>query len=162
MLNCVTTLFTFCWNTYRWNMRKWEKFCLNFPPGWIMYLFLYKILGSNAIISVLKFDELSFTNSSIDTVSKYDDEEIDDVDACENVYFLFSLSFLQPAPIWCIMPESQYVLAESAQLYALRAHVPTCLACLRTHVPTCLACVRAHVSCVITCSRANVSCVLTC
>ena len=64
-----------------------------------MYLFLYKILGSNAIISVLKFDELSFTNSSIDTVSKYDDEEIDDVDACENVYFLFSLSFLQPAPI---------------------------------------------------------------
>ena len=34
---------------------------------------------------------------------------------------------------------------ESAKLRALRAHVPTCLACLRAQVP-----------CVLSCSRANV------
>ena len=31
-------------------------------------------------------------------------------DACEKFYFLFSFSFLQPVPIWCIMFEPQYVL----------------------------------------------------
>ena len=44
---------------------------------------------------------------------------------------------------------------------ALRAYVPTFLACLRAHVPTRLVCLLAHVPCVLTCSRANVSCMST-
>ena len=50
-------------------------------------------------------------------------------------------------------------LIESAKLRALRAHVPTCLACLRDYVPTCLACLRAHVP---TCLHDHVPCVLKC
>ena len=52
---------------------------------------------------------------------------------------------------------------ESAKLSALRAHVPTFLACLCARVATCLACLtcsRANVPCVLTCSRGNVPCVL--
>ena len=50
--------------------------------------------------------------------------------------------------------------SESAKLRALRAHLPTCLACLRAHVPTCLACLRAHVPTCLACLRAHVPCVL--
>ena len=49
---------------------------------------------------------------------------------------------------------------ESAKLRALRAHVPTCLACLRAHVPTGLAYLRAHVPTCLACLRAHVLCVL--
>ena len=49
----------------------------------------------------------------------------------------------------------------SAKSRALRAHVPTYLACLRAHVPTCLACSRANVPCVLMSSHANVPCVLS-
>ena len=55
---------------------------------------------------------------------------------------------------------------ESAKLRALRAHVPTCLACLMAYVPTCLSCLRAHVpTClayVLTCQRVLRTHVLTC
>ena len=77
---------------------------------------------------------------------------------------------------WLLLERNCVVLwqdYESAKLRALRAHVPTCLACFRAHLPmclaclcahmpTCLACLRAEVHCVLTCSRANLSCVLTC
>ena len=55
--------------------------------------------------------------------------------------------------------QSIYINIESAKLRALRAHVPTCLACLRANVLTCQ---RAYV---LTCQcalRACVLCVLTC
>ena len=51
---------------------------------------------------------------------------------------------------------------ESAKLRALRAHVPTGLACLRVHVPKCHLCLRAHLSTYLVCLRANVPCVFTC
>ena len=47
----------------------------------------------------------------------------------------------------------------SAKSRALRAHVPTYLACLRAHVPTCLLCSRAHA---LTCSHAHVPTCLAC
>ena len=50
---------------------------------------------------------------------------------------------------------------ESAKLHALRAHMPTCLACLHAHVPCVLTCSHANVPCMLTCSNANVPCVLT-
>ena len=73
--------------------------------------------------------------------------------------------------------KNKYIICESAKLRALRAknvfayqralraYVPTCLACLHGHVPSCLACSRANVPCVLmclTCSRAKMPCVLTC
>ena len=51
---------------------------------------------------------------------------------------------------------------ESAKLRALRAHVPTCLACLRTHVPTCLACLRTYMPTCLTCLRTHVRTCLAC
>ena len=44
---------------------------------------------------------------------------------------------------------------ESAKLRALRAHVPTCVACLRVNVPCVLTCLSANVPCVLTCKRAS-------
>ena len=44
---------------------------------------------------------------------------------------------------------------ESAKLGALRAHVPTCLACLRAHVPYVLTCSRVHVLTYLTCLCAH-------
>ena len=50
---------------------------------------------------------------------------------------------------------------ESAKLCALRAHVPTCLACLWTHVPTFVVCLQAHVLTCLTYLRAHVSTILS-
>ena len=54
---------------------------------------------------------------------------------------------------------------ESAKLCALRAHVPTYLACLRAYVLTCKRDLRAYVvtcqpAVVLTCSRPNMPCLL--
>ena len=45
---------------------------------------------------------------------------------------------------------------ESANLRALRAHVPACLTFLRADVPTCLACLRARVVMFLACLSAHV------
>ena len=66
---------------------------------------------------------------------------------------------------WLLLERNCVVLwqdYESAKLRALRAHVPTCLACLRSNVPCVLTSSRAYVPCMLTCSRAYVPCVLTC
>ena len=58
--------------------------------------------------------------------------------------------------------QSIYINIESAKLRALRAHVPTCLACLRANVLTCS---RVNVPCVLACFAcllANIPCVLKC
>ena len=90
------------------------------------------------------------------------------------IFFRYSKTYL---PFFCLQSLEKVrfnlMFDESAKLRALRAHVPTCLACFRAHLPmclaclcahmpTCLACLRAEVHCVLTCSRANLSCVLTC
>ena len=51
---------------------------------------------------------------------------------------------------------------ESVKLRALRAHVPTCLACLHAYVATCLACLRAHMPTCLACLRAHVPKCLAC
>ena len=48
----------------------------------------------------------------------------------------------------------EYGRRKSAKLRALRAPMPTCLACLRANVPCVPTCARANASCVLTCSRA--------
>ena len=50
----------------------------------------------------------------------------------------------------------------STCLARFRTHVPLYIVCLHAHLPRCLACVRAHVPTCLACSRANVSYVLTC
>ena len=51
---------------------------------------------------------------------------------------------------------------ESAKLRALRAHMPTCLACLLAHVPTCLRALRDYVLTCLACVRAHVPTCLAC
>ena len=62
----------------------------------------------------------------------------------------------------CHLRSRFMLLAESAKLRALRAHVPTCFACLRANVPRVLTCSRANMPCVLTCQRALRAYVLTC
>ena len=50
-------------------------------------------------------------------------------------------------------------LGQSAKLRALRAHVPTCLACLRAHLSTCPACLHAYM---LTCQCALRAYMLMC
>ena len=47
-------------------------------------------------------------------------------------------------------------VCKSAKLHALRAFIPTCLACLLSHVPTCLWYLRAHVPTCLACLLARV------
>ena len=65
----------------------------------------------------------------------------------------------------CHLRSRFMLLAESAKLRALRAHVPTCFVCLRANVPRMLTCSRANMPCVLTCLaclRAHVLCMPTC
>ena len=60
--------------------------------------------------------------------------------------------------IFCTDNTNDRSLLELAKLRALRAYVPTCLACLRFFALCVLTCSHANESCVLICSRANVPC----
>ena len=74
-------------------------------------------------------------------------------------YVQFLLSFIYPESAKLHAPRAKNVLACQR---ALRAHVPTCLACSSATVPCMLMCSRANMPCVLTCQRALGAYVLTC
>ena len=77
----------------------------------------------------------------------------------QKIFYKIQMSMLQQKIINKFDEKlKEQVFNESAKLRALRAHVPTCLACLRAHLPMCLACLRAHV---LTCQRVLRAHVLT-